>query len=63
MLQKMKKACHVFHREEDGPTAVEYAVVVSLIAAVCIGSVLLLGEELANSFDRSSAAIDQSFNN
>lgn len=32
-----------FIKEEDGPTAVEYAVMMALIIVVCIGSVGLIG--------------------
>lgn len=52
-----------FLREEDGPTAVEYAVVLALIMAVCIGSVNFLSEKTVESFDTSSAAITGSFGN
>ena len=32
-----------FLRAEDGPSAVEYAVILALIIVVCLGSVTLLG--------------------
>jgi pilus assembly protein Flp/PilA len=32
-----------FLREEDGPTAVEYAVMLALIIVVCIGAITTLG--------------------
>jgi pilus assembly protein Flp/PilA len=41
-------------REEEGPTAVEYAVMLALIVVVCLGSVALLSSELGASFDNSS---------
>ncbi|MEM9353887.1 MAG: Flp family type IVb pilin [Planctomycetota bacterium] len=44
-------------REEDGPTAVEYAVVLALIVGVCLGSVNLLATQTGASFDNSSAQI------
>jgi pilus assembly protein Flp/PilA len=40
--------------EEDGPTAVEYAVMLALIVALCIGSVGLLSAETGNSFNNSA---------
>ncbi|MEL6105708.1 MAG: Flp family type IVb pilin [Planctomycetota bacterium] len=46
-----------FWREEDGTTAVEYAVMLALIIAVCIGSVATLTTETKNSFDNSGDAI------
>lgn len=33
-----------FIQEEDGPTAVEYAVMMALIIVVCIGSVGMIGQ-------------------
>lgn len=44
-------------RDEDGTTAVEYAVMLALIIAVCIGSVATLTNETQKSFDTSGAAI------
>lgn len=46
-----------FLREEDGPTAVEYAVMLALIIAVCAGSVSFLATQTQQSFDDSAAAI------
>jgi pilus assembly protein Flp/PilA len=37
-----------FLRSEDGPTAVEYAVMLALIIVVCIGAITTLGKN-ANS--------------
>ncbi len=50
-------------REEDGPTAVEYAVMLALIVIACMASIQALTQETAKSFDRSSAAIDSALNN
>ena len=49
-------------REEDGPTAVEYAVMLALIIITCMAGVQLLTQETANSYNRSSAAIDAALN-
>ena len=62
MMHLLKKLCR-FHRDQEGPTTVEYAVMISLIVAVCSGSVILLGDRLKDSFDDSSTAIDQAFHN
>ncbi len=40
-----------FLREETGATAIEYALIASLIAMAVIGSVMLLGEETAALYD------------
>ena len=49
-------------REEDGPTAVEYAVMLALIIVVCMAGVQAMTNETAASFDRSGAAIDAAMN-
>jgi pilus assembly protein Flp/PilA len=45
-------------REEDGPTAVEYAVMLALIVAVCVGAVKSMANATAASFDASAAELD-----
>lgn len=40
--------------EEDGPTAVEYAVMLALIVAACIGAVQSMAHATADSFDTSA---------
>jgi pilus assembly protein Flp/PilA len=41
-------------REEDGPTAVEYAVLLALIVIACLGSVQSMANATAGSFDESA---------
>jgi pilus assembly protein Flp/PilA len=43
--------------EEDGPTAVEYGVMLALIVAACIGAVQAMAGATANSFDTSAAEL------
>lgn len=43
--------------EEDGPTAVEYAVMLALIVAVCLSSIGLLSAETGNSFNNSASQL------
>jgi pilus assembly protein Flp/PilA len=40
--------------EEDGPTAVEYAVLLALIIAACLGAVNTMAHATADSFDTSA---------
>lgn len=40
--------------DEDGPTAVEYAVMIALIVAGCLSSIGLLSANTAASFDSSA---------
>jgi pilus assembly protein Flp/PilA len=44
-------------REEDGPTAVEYAVMLALIVGACLASVHSMATETANSFDASATEL------
>jgi len=46
-----------FMREEDGATAVEYGLMVALIAVVIMGAVTLLGTNLSAKFTQVSTAI------
>jgi pilus assembly protein Flp/PilA len=48
-------------REEDGPTAVEYGVMLALIVAVCIGAVNAMANATADSFNDSAAEIEAVF--
>jgi len=50
-----------FLAEEEGPTAVEYAVMLALIAAAVVGSVGLVSEATVGSLDDSSDAISGAF--
>jgi pilus assembly protein Flp/PilA len=45
-------------RDESGPTSVEYAVLLALIVAVCIGAVQSMASATANSFDESATQLD-----
>jgi len=51
MLQKMKNAVKNFLTKEDGPTAVEYAVMLALIIVVCIAAISALGSNASNTFN------------
>lgn len=39
-----------FLRDEDGPTAAEYAVMLSLIVVVCLASIAILGSNASGKF-------------
>ena len=41
-----------FLRDEEGATAVEYGLIVALIAAVIVGTVLVLGVEVEKGFNK-----------
>ncbi len=46
-----------FLRNEDGPTATEYAVMLALIIVVCIAGVTLLGSTVSGTFDSVNTGI------
>ena len=43
-----------FLKEEDGPTAVEYAVMLALIVVVCLGTIGTLGDNANATFQEVS---------
>jgi pilus assembly protein Flp/PilA len=49
-MKLLYKHVRTFLTNEDGPTAVEYAVMLALIVVVCIGSITLLGKNANNTF-------------
>lgn len=61
-LQRLTQPVINFLSEEDGPTAVEYAVILAMIVIGCIGAVSFLAGKTKESFDTSGAAISGAFN-
>ena len=53
MMNLLKKLL----REEDGPTAVEYAVMLALIVVACLGAISSMAHATADSFDSSAAEL------
>ena len=53
-------AAHVvkFVKAEDGPTAVEYAVMLALIIVVCIVAITTLGSNANNTFSAVGSAVN-----
>jgi pilus assembly protein Flp/PilA len=49
-MKTLKSALVSFLRNEDGPTAVEYAVMLALIIVVCITAITALGSNANNTF-------------
>ena len=50
-----------FLRSADGPTAVEYAVILTLIFLVCIAAIEMVGKTTNSSFQHSKEQINSSF--
>jgi pilus assembly protein Flp/PilA len=53
MFKFLRRLC----ADEDGPTAVEYAVMLALIVGVCITSVQALATAAGESFDGSATEL------
>lgn len=53
----MSQLIQRFIREEDAPTAVEYAVMVALIIVIAIGAITTLGVNVTAVFNRIAAVI------
>jgi pilus assembly protein Flp/PilA len=49
-MRKFSSALVSFLKDESGPTAVEYAVMLALIIVVCIAAVTTLGTNANNTF-------------
>jgi pilus assembly protein Flp/PilA len=50
MLNRTLRSVVNFIKSEDGPTAVEYAVMLALIIVVCITAITALGTNVNNTF-------------
>jgi pilus assembly protein Flp/PilA len=57
MLTRFHRGVVEFFKKEDGPTAVEYAVLLALIIVVCIVSITSLGTNANKSFYRVANAL------
>ena len=63
MFKKLMSVTRRFLTEEDGPTSVEYAVMMMLIFLACIATIQIIGGSVSDSYQNSSDAIDNAFNN
>jgi pilus assembly protein Flp/PilA len=50
MLSKVHEVIGNFLKKEDGPTAVEYAVMLALIIVVCLAAVQIIGQNANSAF-------------
>ena len=58
MIQQLVKKLPVFLNEDDGPTAVEYAIMLSFIVGACILAVGQVATATKNSFNSSGTAVN-----
>ncbi len=56
MLTKISRLLRM-KKDEDGATAIEYALIAALIGVVIIGSVSLLGTQVSNTFNTIANAM------
>jgi pilus assembly protein Flp/PilA len=54
MMRKFTQSVVNFLKREDGPTAVEYAVMLALIIVVCITAITTLGTKANSTFNTVS---------
>jgi pilus assembly protein Flp/PilA len=54
-LQKIAR----FLAKEDGPTAVEYAIMLMLVILMCISAVTLIGQTTSTSIQHTNDAIEE----
>jgi pilus assembly protein Flp/PilA len=57
-MRKLGQFLVDFVKAEDGPTAVEYAVMLALIIVVCIGAITTLGTNANSTFSTVGNAIN-----
>jgi pilus assembly protein Flp/PilA len=56
-MDKFVKKFVEFMKEEDGPTAVEYAVMLALIVVVCLGAIGTIGTNANTQFQTISTSL------
>jgi pilus assembly protein Flp/PilA len=56
-MRTLSKALTRFLKDESGPTAVEYAVMLALIIVVCITAITALGSNASNTFSYVSTEV------
>jgi pilus assembly protein Flp/PilA len=60
MVYRLKLSAINFLKREDGPTAVEYAVMLALIIVVCISAITTLGSNANATFTSVGNAVNVS---
>ena len=58
MLTRIASSAVSFLKNEDGPTAVEYAVMLALIIVVCITAITTLGSNANGTFTTVGSAVN-----
>jgi len=58
-MKSLTKKVHRFLVSEDGPTAVEYAVMLALIIIVCLAAITAIGERANTTFETVRDSLPQ----
>jgi pilus assembly protein Flp/PilA len=56
-MHQLIQTAVAFLRREDGPTAVEYAVMLALIIVICLTSIAVLGSNSNTTYSKVGSAI------
>ena len=56
-MRKFAQSVVNFMKREDGPTAVEYAVMLALIIVVCLAAITTLGQNANTTFGKVNTGI------
>ena len=59
-MRKLSQFALDYLKREDGPTAVEYAVMLALIIVVCIAAITALGSNANSTFSTVGSAVQPS---
>ena len=57
-MKQMVRFAWDFLKREDGPTAVEYAVMLALIIVVCIAAISALGSNAQGTFNKVASTVN-----
>ena len=57
-MKKVVLAARRFLTSEDGPTAVEYAIMLAMIVLVCLAAISTLGQKTNSLFNGAASALD-----
>ena len=63
MIMKTWNAVRYFIAKEDGPTAVEYSIMLAMIVLTCIGAIIATGREISATWDTVNGALGDSLDN
>ena len=55
-MKNFRTIAQRFLREEDGPTAVEYAIMLGLIVVVCVAAIISIGQAAKGVFETVSTS-------